>query len=267
MGGSVFIGTRINGKIQCYDAHTSQICAFVDARVLNGEPEAAEQLRKCAEDSIAPRGVVAPYSYGLVFVDHDTRQIWSNQGYTSVLRHSSIGIGLELRNGKPGSRIHMGHHYFSSANHLKYAFESGIPVKAMVYDGGGEKEMDLQKSGLGSFEAIAERLADRDSELYEAGPDFIIQAPGWTYHEYDGDSDYVSIARQMAEAGILKGTAAETQAWDEFFDELDHDEDEDEAPALQKPGQAILSAMADIEARRIAEHTADGIAPPKPRKI
>lgn len=261
MGGSVFIGTRRNGKISAYDAHTSQIHSFVDTRVLAEDPQALEKLFKSAEPDLNEAGEVAPYSYGLVFVDFDTKHIWSRQDYTSVNRFSAMGMSLELRNNsRPGQSAPK--NYFSDLQNLRHALENGYSVKAFAI-GDQYEELDLLKMGLDTFDKIKAQLADRSSELYELSPDFIIEVPGWTYREFNDDADFLAIAEEMAEAGILSGTLAEGDSWDSHCADFD----EDEETPLEKPSRVIASVLARREARAISDAAAAGKSAPRPNKI
>lgn len=193
MGGLVAMAFKRGGVIEC--GVGAKACAALghNLRLLEGDPEAWAGL---SEFMRLQKGRPAPYGYGLVAIDFDSRTVWGIQGYCALGKIYGGSVAEELQEIAEGSAKAWDCDGRLAIDALRrgalYRWEesAGRQAKARLALKGGIPESDA--------EAARALLAKCGMELGggNAGrmPDFEVAPPGWKVVDMAG-KDYAQIGR------------------------------------------------------------------------
>lgn len=236
----VGLGWRVDGETRFYRAPKQSLSLFQDIGMLFEKPS-SKKIDKILQSVDAELfDFVAPLGYGILFVDFDSKTLWSNQSYLSV---SSASVD-SFRDDAPGL---VGG---SRAESVRRAFEHGAAVDFALRDSTGTanlwRRVALSDFGVDSYEKIIEKTSDEESPLRSGR--LVFSPPGWTLVEDSDllerrDASFSSIARDMVELDIV--SAKDAAAWDCYLRNLEEFDRRGWKPGL------VDELLAEKEARQL----------------
>lgn len=193
MGGETRVCARLDGKIYSKILHTSSLAAFVQSPKIPARDRShVEEFLESSDDKL-----VAPWGYGLTFVDHMTRKIYDAQGYTCVLTISAVAIFLSSAG------------CIRADEHIRFQrlFEAGFIVTAV--DMRSREPISLKNK---TFRSVMKLVKARDRDL-----DFVIDY-GYEYHQFeDTPEGFLEMHKLMANNGIVF-SESDTQGWRDHYE-------------------------------------------------
>lgn len=213
MGGSIAVVVRdTSGNLHKQGRWTNALSTcFNDLRFFQGDPTILKQYLE-VKSAYGPWPYLAPFGYGLILADCQSKTLLDWQGYTSNLG----GKFFQFAFWSPHRRDN--DNYIEDRNQARAFIDAGLALHVLIGTHGTTQKKKIPVQTLAEIDELADRFSDLDGNEYFYA--LVCDIAPWVHIRYPQTPQGLQEMRfKILELGFSLNNE-EDKLWDEFLKDL-----------------------------------------------